>query len=102
VAFGLMQGNNFLLGLLALAIVGWGFWSARHLDWGSRETNILGALFVSGAAGNLFDRFRHGYVVDMFDFHAIGYPWVFNVADSCICVAVVWILWRQFRSPAAS
>jgi signal peptidase II len=96
VAFGFLQGNNFLLGLLAMGLVGVGIWFARSLDWASREMNILAALLVSGAVGNLIDRFRHGYVVDMFDFHGIGYPWVFNVADSCICVTVLWLLWRQF------
>lgn len=40
-------------------------------------------LIVSGGLGNILDRVRLGYVVDMFNFQFIDYP-VFNVADMCI------------------
>ena len=40
-------------------------------------------LIVSGGLGNILDRARLGYVVDMFNFQFIDYP-VFNVADMCI------------------
>lgn len=41
------------------------------------------ALIVSGGLGNILDRARLGYVVDMFNFQFMRYP-VFNVADMCI------------------
>ncbi len=44
------------------------------------------ALILGGAAGNLIDRLRWGYVVDFFDFRI--WP-VFNIADSAISVGVV-------------
>lgn len=40
-------------------------------------------LIVSGGLGNILDRVRLGYVVDMFNFQFINYP-VFNVADICV------------------
>ena len=40
-------------------------------------------LLLAGGCGNLIDRLRVGYVVDMFNFQFIDYP-VFNVADMCI------------------
>lgn len=40
-------------------------------------------LIVSGGVGNILDRARLGYVVDMFNFQFMNYP-VFNVADICI------------------
>ncbi len=40
-------------------------------------------LIVSGGLGNILDRARLGYVVDMFNFQFMDYP-VFNVADMCI------------------
>ena len=54
-------------------------------------------LVVSGGIGNLIDRFRVGYVVDMFHFEFWPtYP-VFNVADICVvCGAVlgaIYYLW---------
>jgi signal peptidase II len=45
-------------------------------------------LILAGAIGNLIDRFRLDYVVDMFHFYFRGSHFsVFNVADSAITVA---------------
>ena len=54
-------------------------------------------LVISGGIGNLIDRFRVGYVVDMFHFEFWqSYP-VFNVADICVVcgafMAAVYYLW---------
>ena len=53
-------------------------------------------LILSGGLGNIIDRVRLGYVVDMFDFLFMDYP-VFNVADICVVcgavLAVVYYLW---------
>ena len=54
-------------------------------------------LIVSGGIGNLIDRLRVGYVVDMFHFEFWpSYP-VFNVADICVvCGAIlgaIYYLW---------
>ncbi|MBE6995318.1 MAG: signal peptidase II, partial [Ruminococcaceae bacterium] len=44
---------------------------------------------VSGGIGNLVDRIRYGYVVDMFQFEFWrSYP-VFNVADMCIVIGAI-------------
>jgi signal peptidase II len=44
-------------------------------------------LVLGGAVGNVIDRLRFGYVVDFFDFHALGWHFaVFNIADSAITV----------------
>lgn len=54
------------------------------------------ALIVSGGLGNILDRARLGYVVDMFNLQFIRYP-VFNVADigivSGAVLAVIYYLW---------
>ena len=42
-----------------------------------------GTLIISGGLGNIIDRVRLGYVVDMLDFQFMNYP-VFNLADCCI------------------
>ena len=47
------------------------------------------ALILGGAVGNLLDRVRFGYVVDILDFSVSGHHWpAFNVADSAICIGV--------------
>lgn len=57
-----------------------------------KVTHPLGSwslvLILAGAVGNLIDRVRLGYVVDMFRFLFIPFP-VFNFADICISVGGV-------------
>src|SRR6266550_1885933 len=54
------------------------------------------ALLVAGVLGNLTDRLLYGHVIDflLFDLHVpFAHPWpAFNVADSCICIAVVFFV----------
>ena len=58
------------------------------------------ALLLCGILGNATDRIVHGHVVDMllFDFGFWPFhPWpAFNVADSCICIAVGLFLFVSF------
>ena len=53
-------------------------------------------LIISGGLGNIIDRLRLGYVVDMFNFQFMNYP-VFNVADICIVsgaiLGAIYYLW---------
>ncbi len=50
-------------------------------------------LIVTGALGNVIDYFVYGHVVDMFHFILWGYDYpVFNVADSMICIGILWLL----------
>jgi len=65
---------------------------------------IPAGLLLGGAFSNIYDRFIHGGVVDMFYYHAWPYPIfglhgfaVFNFADVMIDVAVVWILILNFK-----
>jgi signal peptidase II len=58
------------------------------------------ALVLTGAVGNLIDRFRLGSVVDFLDAQYRGWHWpAFNVADSCITIGVLLlalkILWAE-------
>ena len=52
------------------------------------------ALIVAGALGNLVDRLRFGYVVDFVEWYLGSFYWpVFNLADSCIVVGAVLMVW---------
>lgn len=52
---------------------------------------------LGGALGNLLDRLCYGEVIDFLDFHWRGYHWpAFNVADSCITLGVVGLLFYSF------
>lgn len=49
---------------------------------------ILILFLISGALGNIIDRLRLGYVIDMFDFCLINFP-VFNVADIYVTCSII-------------
>lgn len=58
---------------------------------------LAGCLIVSGGLGNIIDRVRLGYVVDMFHFQFFpSYP-VFNVADMCVvCGCLLGLVYYQW------
>lgn len=66
----------------------------------SRDLSL--SLLLAGVLGNLTDRLLYGHVIDflLFDLHIpFAHPWpAFNVADSCICIAVVFFIINSFRT----
>jgi signal peptidase II len=105
VSYGLLRADNdlqrFLLVAAAAAVVAvLAFW-VRQADRPLFATAI--GLVIGGALGNnLIDRVRIGQVVDFLDFSGLGFPWVFNVADSAITVGVVLLLIDSFFGPKPS
>jgi signal peptidase II len=101
VAFGALEGGGLLVALLigaSLALLIGYFAVNRDRPWLWLPVGML----LGGALGNLADRAREGAVIDFID--PIAWP-AFNVADSCIVVGVVVLLWvvegrPQRRQPA--
>jgi signal peptidase II len=99
-AFGSFKGNNtffVIISIIALVVVT--VLLVRHSrsdPW--RDISL--ALLLAGILGNLTDRLFYGHVIDflLFNLH-IRYadPWpAFNVADSCISIAVVLFIIHSF------
>ncbi|NOY91996.1 MAG: signal peptidase II [Deltaproteobacteria bacterium] len=93
-AFGLMRGSSAVarsavFGVAALgAVIFLGLMFVRGR--GGRAFAAAVPFVISGAAGNIHDRLRYGYVVDFVRFHLpSGWEWpTFNVADAAIVVGV--------------
>lgn len=81
------------IGLLAVAAILWLL--RKHA--GQRLFSFALASILGGAAGNLIDRIRLGYVIDFLDFHARGihFP-AFNVADSAITLGAACLILDEF------
>jgi signal peptidase II len=100
-AWGLGGEYTPVLALISLACALYVIYDFAELTAGSRIRRYLGGLFLGGVIGNFFDRaFREGGVVDMFEVY-LPWPWceggkyhypVFNIADACICVAVISVI----------
>lgn len=85
IAFGLFKGKSVLFAMFSLAVILLIIIYTWKLKAVSPLLTIGLGLILGGAAGNLFDRFTTGYVVDFLDFRI--WP-IFNIADSAITVGV--------------
>ena len=64
---------------------------------------VSAASILGGAIGNLIDRLLYGEVIDFLLFYWRDWAWpAFNVADSCITLGVIGLLWASWRKPAVS
>ena len=107
ISMGFLTANSmaerWLLVLLTAAI------AVAVVFWLWREHNRLDAaalgLVLGGAAGNITDRMRLGYVADFLDLHfGDMHPFlVFNVADAAITIGVLLLVLRALfvRTPAS-
>jgi signal peptidase II len=105
-AFGSFKGNNIffiVISIIALVVVTVLLVRHRRSDpW--RDVSL--ALLLAGILGNLTDRLLYGHVIDflLFNLHVrYADPWpAFNVADSCISIAVVLFIIHSFRRQKSS
>ncbi len=96
-AWGLLASSpNFLWWLRFIIIAFLGFYLVlRKVVW---QRFLALGLILTGAIGNLLDRFFYGSVVDMFyfQFGSYSYP-VFNLADSYITIGILWFLLSSLK-----
>jgi signal peptidase II len=89
VAFGAFEGAGLvvaiLIGISLALLVGY---FVLHRDMPLLWLPV--GLLLGGALGNLADRARDGAVIDFID--PVAWP-AFNLADACIVVGVVMLLW---------
>ena len=95
-AFGSLDNARWVFMVLStVAIIG----ILVYMFWKKPQNKLMLSaliLIVSGGIGNMIDRIALGYVIDFLDFCAFPkiWMWVFNVADSFVCIgAGLLILW---------
>lgn len=84
-SFGIFHNNNTLLAWFSLIVLGIIMMNVKQIK---KQHELPVMLIVSGLLGNLIDRIFRGFVVDFID---LGWWPVFNLADSCIVIGVVWL-----------
>lgn len=103
-AFGMLKDHRWVFMVVsAIAIAAVLVWLIRDKSMGPWFRSAA-ALIVGGGIGNMIDRVLLGYVVDFIDVVCIDF-YVFNVADSCVCVGcgmfLVGILYTEIREAKA-
>ncbi|HEV2295617.1 MAG TPA: signal peptidase II [Tepidisphaeraceae bacterium] len=100
--FGIGQGQRSLflvVSVLAICFLAYLFATSGR----QRFYQFVLGMLLGGVLGNLYDRYHFGYVRDMI--HALprwpnAFPWIFNVADSLLCVGVfLMIVYSLFFAP---
>ena len=91
-AFSSFEGMQWLFALVFAVFLGFIIWEfpKKRMPFQSFDRWCIVAIFAGGL-GNMIDRLRLGYVVDMISLDFIRFP-VFNVADcfiTCGCVALL-------------
>jgi signal peptidase II len=100
-AFGSFKNNNLFFVVLSCGALIFivSMLLRRHSPDTWRDLSL--ALLLAGVIGNLSDRLLHGHVIDflLFDLHLpFAHPFpAFNVADSCICIAVFCFIIHSLR-----
>ena len=86
--FSILSGHTWALTVLTAALLaGIGYVMVKKLFPHPLAMWTLAAI-LGGGLGNLIDRVRLGYVVDMFNFQFMSYP-VFNVADILVVCGTI-------------
>lgn len=90
-AFGMLSNHRWVFMILStvsiLLILVWLF-KEKPKSWWIRSS---AAMIIGGGIGNMIDRFRFGYVVDMIQTDFMDFP-VFNIADcfiTCSCILLL-------------
>jgi len=96
-AFSLLSGRPWLLGLLSGALILVGFLVLRRYRLGTLPI-IAAMLMLGGAVGNMIDRLFTGYVVDMIEVLFIDFA-IFNVADAALTVGCLLMAWSLIFRP---
>ena len=91
-AFSSFQGMQWLFAVIFIVFTLLVFWEYRKkaMPFTTFERWCIAAIY-GGGLGNMIDRVRLGYVVDMIETQFMDFP-VFNVADcfiTCGCIALI-------------
>lgn len=103
-AFGMLANNRWVFMIASvvgiLAIAGWMIVAKPKSRW----AQCAMALIIGGGIGNMIDRVRLGYVIDFIDCRFIDF-YVFNIADSCVCVGcamvILWVIAEEIKEHKA-
>ncbi|UZQ48884.1 signal peptidase II [Clostridium kluyveri] len=92
-AFSIFQGQQMLLiSITSIVIIGLVYWIIRIKDRDTKFLKISLSFIIGGAVGNLIDRIRLNYVIDMYDFNLINYP-IFNTADIFVVIGTILMIY---------
>ena len=101
-AFSMLEGARIFFVVMTLAAFVLLFFAVKK-KWVHHPVGLWSLSFIAGGAvGNLIDRVRFGYVVDMIEVDCLPFDFaVFNVADIfVVCGAILLVIYALFFDKA--
>lgn len=92
-AFSMLAGKRliFIIITIIFSVIIFFFFLKIKPDRRYSPLYICLTVILAGAVGNLIDRIMNGFVVDFIYFQIINFP-VFNVADICVTLGVIFLI----------
>lgn len=92
-AWGILSGMRYIIVIITVLLIGCLIYVMKHIPEKKKYLSgeILLAVLLSGAAGNLIDRIVRGYVIDFIYIRMIDFP-VFNLADIYVTCSIAALL----------
>jgi signal peptidase II len=91
--------QNYLFGGIAISAIALLTRWLVNLPREDRLQALAYSFIIAGAAGNLLDRWRLGFVIDFIDFHYKSWHFAtFNFADTVIFFGAAFLILKLFRS----
>ena len=104
-AFGMLADHRWVFMVLSVAAIALIVVYLAKAKPQSVLQRVSIALIAGGGIGNMIDRVFRGYVVDFIDVQFVKF-YVFNVADSAVCVGcgllVIWAIASEVKSKKQS
>lgn len=95
--FGIGQGQRILFITVSVAAIAFIFY-LFSVSGRQRFYQVILGMLLAGVVGNLYDRAKYRYVRDMVNIFPRWeiFPYIFNVADSLLCVGVGLMIVHSF------
>lgn len=89
--WGILSGQQGFLITITFVLIGYLIYESYQQRYQHWLVRLSIGLMIGGAVGNLIDRLRLGYVIDMFHFEFIPFP-IFNVADIALTIGIIFAI----------
>lgn len=96
--YGVFEDNNFAFCIVSAIVLMILFIYSKNITKDNKLKQVLWQLILAGGVSNLIDRIFRGFVVDFVQMIGFG---VFNLADACIVISAIIIIFIELKEIAS-
>lgn len=96
--YGIFENNNIAFCIVSAIVLMILFIYSKNITKDNKLKQVLWQLILAGGVSNLIDRIFRGFVVDFVQMIGFG---VFNLADACIVISAIIIIFIELKEIAS-